>query len=88
MEKELKAIFKEKNNILEVYYKDNLLFETKIENEDYWHGANIEGEERDFNFYKGENDYKLTYYPNVFVNSNGYYNTDCYEFSPVNLIII
>ena len=87
---ELKGIYKKKENRLEVYYKNELIVDEKVlENEEYWVHGIIEDNVADFNLWKeSEDKFNLTIYPNVIVDDSGYYSTDTYHYEPVDLIII
>lgn len=85
----LKGIYKTDTSTLEVYNNDKLLFETEVGYDlDFWHGANINGKEVDFNLTNDVNGYSLSFYPEVHVCSEGFYNTNCYINEPVTLIVI
>lgn len=88
--KELKGIYKKKENRLEVYYKDELIVDEEVlENEEYWVHGILEDNMADFNLWKeSEDKFNLAIYPNVIVDDNGYYSTDTYHYKPVDLIVI
>jgi len=85
----LKGIYKKKDNRLEVYYKDEEVLNTEVEfDEDFWHGANIDGKEVDFHLTDDVNGYSLDFHPDVIVDDSGYLSTNPYISEPVSLIVI
>ena len=89
--KELKGIYNRNSNKLEIYNNNELLInEDVIDPEDYWVGSEINDKPVDFQLWEdnGEENYKLSFYPDVIVDQSGYLSTNTLKSENVQLIII
>lgn len=86
----IKGIYKINNRKLEIYNNDEIIVEELVENpSDSWYGVELDNKMVDFNIWEdGTDNYKLTLYPEVIVDQQGYYSTNPFKHKEIQLITI